>query len=232
MRDPIRFQANIPEIVAFESPGTLSTTGRPAGQYQYFCTSNRIMWVEPVVHAEIIRLGVNPGEEFEICKTVRKEGRSVNQGWHVGWPGANNGQLAVPKLPPRAAPEPAMQTSRPQAQGSNQAPVAPIANGASLDAQSPTHPTTRREEMRELLSDALWAAIRAVHAEQSRAAAEGIQVKLGDEQIQDLVSTIIIDRQRRDEARLRYGLNLPYAQPKPNGVAQPNGHANGGQRWA
>ena len=74
MRSKIAFQPNIPSTVAFEFPGTLSTNGG-SGQYQYFCTRNRIMWVEPVVHSEIVRLGIQPGEEFEISKTAIQRDR-------------------------------------------------------------------------------------------------------------------------------------------------------------
>lgn len=46
------------------------------------------------------------------------------------------------------------------------------------------------------------------------------------EEFQKILSTMVIDDQKREENRLKYGGSLPPAQPRPNG------HANGGTTWS
>jgi hypothetical protein len=90
-RDKIIFEPNIPLILAFESPGVLKPSTRGPGQYQYFLTRSRIMWVDPEVHEQIKALDPNPGENFEVCQEVKRVGRQNVVSWRVGWPATTPG---------------------------------------------------------------------------------------------------------------------------------------------
>ena len=109
-REKISFEPNIPQQVALEFKEGKSTPGQFGEQCYYSLTGNRCMYVPPFVAHEITRLDFEPGEIFEICKTVRKEGGRNTTRWIVGFvdqgnPGSPHGELAVPNRPERPKPQ-------------------------------------------------------------------------------------------------------------------------------
>jgi hypothetical protein len=212
-REKIIFQANLPQTVVLEYTEGKFTEGQFGDQYYYSLVGNRCMYVPPVVYKQILDLEVKPGEPFEICKTVVKEGRSSVTRWIVGFPGQPNGsphgQVAVPKLkePERAAYDNGQNTPAPAARAIER----PVSEAAGLHSQ-PTTPflaPTRRERLTSLLVDC-------IHAVTDAASQTGKQ--LDGAQFQDLVSTLVIDDQKREEARMKHGFAVPAAQPREQRV--------------
>lgn len=212
MRSKVEFQTNVPVRVAFEQPGTLSA-GRYGDQYQYWLTGDRIMWVPPIVHNEIMRLEIQPGEEFDICKAETMDGRKKVVRWHVGVIGDAFDRHA--DRAPSAHGEMSVPRQRQPEQGSRPAPA------AAASEQLPSQPqiTSRREKMTGVLVDCF-------RAVEDAATATG--TKLDGAQFQALISTLYIQEGRLEEQRCRYAGSLPPAQHTPN--PRPNG-ANGATTW-
>lgn len=241
MRDIVRFQANIPAQVTLEYATGKLCTGTEDGkghrrpdQYYYSLTGNRAMYVEPVVEHQIRQLGIQPGEEFEICKRDIKEGRAHKISWHVGFQGQPNGsphgELAVPKLVERS-PGAKPATAPTQQQQQPPSPQSPAATATQLNATRPSgtnpdslvpgqgvHPASPVASRRDRMADLLTECLQAVST-----ASERTGTKLDSEQVQDLVSTLYIsERKLEDELRYKYAGTLPPARPaqRTNGAIQ------------
>lgn len=112
-REKVSFQTNIPVLVQLEfDPPTQAREGRFGDQFMYFLAENRIMWVDPEVHQEIVRTGAAAGSELAICKReLRNAGRKHIQ-WEVVLQQEEPAQPAPAQRPaasaaaPRSAPRP------------------------------------------------------------------------------------------------------------------------------
>lgn len=81
-REKVSFSTNIPVLVQLEfDPPTEAREGRFGDQYMYFLAGNRIMFIEPELHTEIVKAGCGAGSEVAICKReLRNAGRK-----HIQW---------------------------------------------------------------------------------------------------------------------------------------------------
>lgn len=205
MRDKVEFIANVPVEVALEyTEGKLCDNTRYGDQYYYSLVGNRSMYVPPIVARQINELEVQRGELITIVKSVTKEpiqegarkSRDVTR-WIVRR-SEDSGTLAVQKVVERA----------------------PVHGGEPARALTPeTAPIqniSRRERMIALGVDAVEAAME-IARQTGR--------NLDSAEFQDLVSTLIIDDQKRAELDLKYFNARPSTMP--NHAARPNGHANG-----
>jgi hypothetical protein len=109
-------------------PPTEARAGRFGDQYMYFLAENRIMWLDPEPHTEILRTGAHAGDQVAICKRELKNAGRKHIRWEVVLqqeepaqpaqphhelhsPAAAEAFTRAPAPPPRSAPR----TSRPVA---------------------------------------------------------------------------------------------------------------------
>jgi len=101
-REKVSFSTNIPVLVQLEfDPPTEAREGRFGDQYMYFLAGNRIMFIEPELHAEILKAGCGAGSEVAICKReLRNAGRK-----HIQWEVVTQQEEPTHEAPaPRSAP--------------------------------------------------------------------------------------------------------------------------------
>jgi len=65
-RQKIEFAANIPTQVELDGDGTLQASKSGDDEYRYFLASERIMWVPPEVHQQILHSGAAKGDTITI----------------------------------------------------------------------------------------------------------------------------------------------------------------------
>jgi hypothetical protein len=78
----LRFEMNVPAEVALAGPG-IAIEGRYGNRVMYTLTDNRAMYVAPIVASRISDLGIQPGERFQVCKQVKKQGSHRLIEWQV-----------------------------------------------------------------------------------------------------------------------------------------------------
>lgn len=102
-RDKVTFPLNIPTQVILDSAGELQPTKNGDDEYRYFLRANRIMWVPPVVHDQILASGASEGDALVIEKS--KTGKAAAT-WIVGTTQDEraNGYSTMPS-PTRAEPD-------------------------------------------------------------------------------------------------------------------------------
>jgi hypothetical protein len=176
-REKVEFPANIPTIVELDGPGTLQASKNGDDEYRYFLEHERIMWVPPQVHEQIVAAGAfHPGATFQICKHQAKARAPIT--WEVieiaDEPrGAGYSNAPSPTQPQgyqertvqgwthREGPRPQPQ---PQRHPTSQAPppAPPIRTqpqpAAQLAADAPEYPTGPADRMAAAMRDAieLW----------------------------------------------------------------------------
>jgi hypothetical protein len=111
-RDKVTFPLNIPTQVILDSAGELQPTKNGDDEYRYFLRANRIMWVPPIVHDQILASGASEGDALVIEKS--KTGKAAAT-WIVGTTQDEraNGYSTMPSpTKPQAAPQPASYDER------------------------------------------------------------------------------------------------------------------------
>jgi hypothetical protein len=100
-REKVSFSTNIPVLVQLEfDPPQQARAGRFGDQFMYFLADQKIMWVEPEAHAEILRAGAVAGSELAICKReLRNAGRK-----HIQWEVVLQQEEPEPRQPAHTAP--------------------------------------------------------------------------------------------------------------------------------
>jgi len=110
-REKVSFSTNIPVLVQLEfDPPTEAREGRFGDQYMYFLAGNRIMFIEPELHAEIVKAGCGAGSELAICKReLRNAGRK-----HIQWEVVTQQEEPTHEAPaPRSSPRQASPAAAP-----------------------------------------------------------------------------------------------------------------------
>jgi hypothetical protein len=80
----LRFEMNVPAEVALKCTGPgKSIEGRYGNRVMYTLTDDRLMYVAPIVASRITDLGLHPGEPFQICKQLKKQGQRRLIEWKV-----------------------------------------------------------------------------------------------------------------------------------------------------
>jgi hypothetical protein len=174
-REKVQFAPNLPTIIELEGPGTLQQSANGAEEYRYFLQDERITWVPPAVHAQIVASGADhPGATFRVTKHQAKARAPIT--WEVERVSTARGNgyssAPAPQAPPvdhfertpgqgwtaRTAPQqqPAQAQQRQQPQ-----PAAQLAHDA------PEFPTTPADRMAAALRDAIDLIRGAAHYEPS-----------------------------------------------------------------
>jgi hypothetical protein len=89
----VRFAANIPVEVALQCVDGVRIQGRYGDRIKYTLTDHRTMYVAPIVAERIRELDIQPGEMFQVCKRLAKEGQRKIVRWAVERDGEDDTQL-------------------------------------------------------------------------------------------------------------------------------------------
>ena len=77
----LRFQPNVPILVALQSPQGVVVEGRYGNRMMFSLTDGRVMYVPPIVATKIEAEGIAAGERFELCKAQIKNGHGRSVEW-------------------------------------------------------------------------------------------------------------------------------------------------------
>src|ERR1700730_4795359 len=87
MTEILRFEMNVPAEVALKHVGPgKHIEGRYGNMVMYTLADDRLMYVAPIVASRITDLGLQPGEHFQVCKQLKKQGQRRLIAWHVQLP--------------------------------------------------------------------------------------------------------------------------------------------------
>ena len=103
VRDRVAFDANTTQTVTIESTGTAQASRDGTPEFRYRLAENKIMWVPPEVHEQIVRALQTEAEAGTFSITKRKRGNQAAT-WEVVQHADEPKQQAEP---PRCAPRPA-----------------------------------------------------------------------------------------------------------------------------
>jgi len=80
----IHFEMNVPAELALKDAGPgKPIEGRYGNRVMYTLADNRVIYVAPIVAHRISELGIQPGELFQVCKQVRRQGTQRLIEWQV-----------------------------------------------------------------------------------------------------------------------------------------------------
>jgi hypothetical protein len=162
LREPVRFDPNVPQTVTIESTGT-AQPGRDGPEFRYMLEGGKIMWVAEEAHKQIERAKrTDPqGDTFTITK--RKSGRAA-----ATWEVVQHADEPQPAPAPRPAPAAALAPPR----------------QAQLPAQGEPYSTT--------LYTCLCAAMRDAQAAEAFAAQIGRPVAFETADVRAMAATLFI----------------------------------------
>jgi hypothetical protein len=84
MTQILRFEMNVPAEVALKESGPgKPIEGRYGNRVMYTLADERVMYVAPIVASRISDLGIQPGELFQVCKQIKKQGKQRLIDWQV-----------------------------------------------------------------------------------------------------------------------------------------------------
>jgi hypothetical protein len=181
-REKLRFETNVPEVVALKFDDGLDVEGRYGDQVMYTLEDDRVMYVPPAVRSKIQKLGIQRGDEMTICKREVKSGNRRGIEWQVGRTTELEQELqnSIDHVKQQKA-------VPPQGNGNGTAPTgAPIQTQPI--AQQPTTPKTKLEH-------ALCTVVQACHSASEYSKQIGFQMPPADfEHISKMAMTLIIEQ--------------------------------------
>jgi hypothetical protein len=174
-REKVEYSPNLPTIIELDGPGTQQASQSGAEEWRYFLRDERITWVPPAVHQQIVATGADyPGGTYRVTKHQAKarapitwEVERVDQPTTAGYSNAASPTTEThydERTPQgwtrREGPRP---TPQPQSAPRSQAPppAAPQRQpqpAAQLADTAPELPITAADRMAQALKDAidLW----------------------------------------------------------------------------
>jgi hypothetical protein len=79
----VRFEMNVPTEVELQSLQGTRVSGRYGDRIMFPLSDGRVMYVPPIVAAQIEEQGITTGEPFQLCKTSVRDGRRRSIEWRV-----------------------------------------------------------------------------------------------------------------------------------------------------
>ncbi len=83
MKERIVFQTNVAVTVALAYADGIKVEGRYGDQVMYSLKDDRVMYVPPAVRDKLVELGIRQKEPFSICKAERRDGNRRFIEWVV-----------------------------------------------------------------------------------------------------------------------------------------------------
>jgi len=181
-REKVTFSPNIPTQVILDGDGELQPSKNGDEEYRYFLEADRIMWVPPEVHAQILRHGAREGDAITITR-VKAAGKAAST-WTVEHEAEEPAGAAL-----RAAETaPASRTPTPQQR--------PPATPRLLDSSTPETDELPITPLHAQLFAAIAAAIDAARDAEAYAQAHGLVVRFTAEDVRALAITAYIQTAR------------------------------------
>jgi pyruvate/2-oxoglutarate dehydrogenase complex dihydrolipoamide acyltransferase (E2) component len=174
MREPIRFETNVPVVASLRFNDGKDVQGRYGDQVLYTVQTadgERVMYVPPIVRTKIEQAGLTAGDWFRIGKFEVRNGQRKHLEWKVErlQPEEQAPKLGKPAPAPQksahvgAHPQPT--TPPPAAANGTPAPPPPAAQPAPPAAPAPAAPEpTSAPRPQTKLEDALKTVVAACHA--------------------------------------------------------------------
>lgn len=189
MRETLRFETNVPQVVALAFDKGLAVEGRYGDQVMFTLEDDRVMYVPPIVETKLRELGIRRGEDFQLCKREAKHGNRRSIEWAVE---PVNGKGPAEPTPSQAANQ--KDGAAQQAPHTEQS----ITNGngaGKTNGKDQTHvsiPYTGTEAGNFLLS-ALVNSVDIWLATQQYARAKGLELAITTEDVRALAITAFIN---------------------------------------
>lgn len=106
MSDTLRFDTNVPQIVALKFADGLPAESRFSGsQVMFTLTDDRRMYLPPIVADKIRDAGITAGEVFSICKREIKSGNRRTIEYQIETAAGSDATVSTPTSATRAANE-------------------------------------------------------------------------------------------------------------------------------
>lgn len=171
-RERVKFETNIAQYLRLDSEGKL-VTGTYGDQYQYFLDRNKIMWVDPDVHAAIDATGAGRGDEISIIKREVKNGNRRTMQWSVqlindettGDEPFDDTPAAAPLPPPAPARQPVRMPTPPSNEANRADRQAEATRQAQQEGRMPSRlPTPTQTEFSYQIKERMAWALRSAAA--------------------------------------------------------------------
>jgi len=196
MKEKIMFQTNVPVTAALEYTDGMKVEGRYGDQVMYSLSDERVMYVPPIVRDKLIELGIKQKEPFSICKSERREGNRRFIEWVV--------KRLEPESPSAQPPEPNGNhkppvPSEPTASAVGHAGNSGNGNGKSNGTAPPASNGSHNghASLRASLATSIDAALEA----EQYAAAHGLSVRFGSEDLRAMALSLFIQHAREGGGR-------------------------------
>jgi hypothetical protein len=200
MRTKISFPPNVPQLVDLNDPAVLSP-GLSGDQYQYILHGDKIMWVDPAVHAQIVALGATSGDSVAITKRVTPSanGTRGKTSWTVERVEDEPAAAPAPKPAPKP-PQPAAALATGIDDAERWPEIAPSRRTPQpISAPAPAAPQPASEA--DALLSALLTAINVAAVAERDAARLGFPLHFEASDIRALASGLMIERRERSSSR-------------------------------
>ncbi|HXY03298.1 MAG TPA: hypothetical protein VEI49_06935 [Terriglobales bacterium] len=185
MKERVVFEANVPVTATLAYADGLKVQGRFGDQVMYSLTDGRVMYVPPIVRNKLVELGIRQNEPFAICRAERREGNRR----FVDWVVEPNGSAASFQS------EAAHNDTPIPVNSDSSAPTKSNSYGNSRNDRPPSTPTSSGTAERPLRA-ALVASIDAALAAEQYAAAHGLSVRFGSEDLRAMALSLFIQHAR------------------------------------
>jgi hypothetical protein len=189
MKERIVFQTNVPVTAALAYPDGIKVEGRYGDQVMYPLSDERVMYVPPIVRDKLVEIGVRPKEPFSICKSERRDGNRRFIEWIVKRLDAEQPVAQMPE--PNGNHSPSVTTAATVGAsahaGNNGNGKSNCATAVALIGSHNGHAS-----LRAALASSIDAAIEA----EQYAAAHGLSVRFGSEDLRAMALSLFIQHAR------------------------------------
>ncbi|HEU0139869.1 MAG TPA: hypothetical protein VFQ79_09175 [Bryobacteraceae bacterium] len=174
-REKVQFTPGETVILALEfDPPADPRPGRFGDQYMYWFAGDKVAWLDPPVHAQIVATGARAGDEIAITRAEVRNGARKRVEWQVQRVEDEPADAYTRQLPPEHRPTP---------------PTAPAQPAAEPRQVAPPRPTAE-------LASALIAAIDAAGVAERYAREQGLAIRFTGEDIRALANAIFTRPER------------------------------------
>jgi hypothetical protein len=195
MREIVRFETNIPQIVSLAFDTGKMVEGRFGDQVMYSLEGDNLMYVPPIVADRIDKAGIRKGDQFSVCKAEVKQGNRKSIEWQV-----LKLEGTGPATPPQAAKP---DGGAPKAVTTCAVQSQPTTNGNKVNGGQPIPPSVPfiGTGAGQYLLSALVNTIDICEAAGKYAQAKGLAIQFTSEDIRALAITAFIQHSRENGGR-------------------------------
>ncbi len=191
MKERVVFQTNVPVTAALAYADGIKVEGRYGDQVMYSLSDERVMYVPPDVRDKLVEMGIRQREPFSICKAERRDGNRRFIEWVVK-------RLDSERLRVQATEHNDNHASA-MASGSTVTPDGGLGNNGNRNGKpsakvlgGPSGSHAGQASLRSALAASIDAALEA----EQYAAAHGLSVRFGSEDLRAMALSLFIQHAR------------------------------------